>query len=118
MSQAVPLSFTVRAGRLLRLLGWLTLALTLLIGAAIAIPIIAKGDPFPRDAIFAFATAAAVVAIYLVVGAGVKNYRPWAKVVALVISVLSLANVPIGTIIGAVAIFYLLRGWREQPGAA
>ncbi len=118
MDKRAALSSTVRAGRLLRLLGWITLALILPLGTAILIPILAKGDPFPRDVGFGFAGAIAVVAVYLVVGSGVKKYQTWAKVVAVVISLLSLVNVPIGTIIGALTLYYLVRGWRELPNAA
>jgi len=100
------------------LLGWITLAFTLIIGAAIAIPVLAKGDPFPQYAVAALAAAVAVVAIYFVVGAGVKKHRPWAKGLGVILSLLSLANVPVGTVIGAVTLFYLVRGWREQPDVA
>src|SRR6266852_1277269 len=105
MNQPAPLPSTIRAGRMLRLLGWITLALTLSLGAAIVIPIVAKNDPFPQDAAFALAGAVAAVVVYLVVGSGVKKYQPWAKVVAVVISLLSLANVPIGTVIGALTLY-------------
>jgi hypothetical protein len=37
--------------------------------------------------------------------------KPWARVLALVIGILNLANVPIGTIIGAYACWVLL----QQP---
>ncbi len=46
MDKGAALSSTVRAGRLLRLLGWITLALILPLGAAILIPILAKGIHF------------------------------------------------------------------------
>jgi hypothetical protein len=118
MSELAPLSYTVRAGRLLRLLGWITLALAVILGAAIAIPILAKGGPFPQDAPLALAGAVAVVVIYLVVGSGLKKYNQWAKVVGIIVSLLSMANVPIGTIIGALVLYYLIRGWREQPNVA
>lgn len=113
-----PLSSTVKAGRLLRLLGWITLTFTLIIGAAIVIPALAKGEPFSQKAVVALTVAVMVAGAYLVVGAGVKQYQPWARVAGLLTSLLSLANVPVGSIIGAMALFHLVRGWREQPGVA
>ncbi len=118
MKHTVALSSTVKAGRLLRLLGWLTLVLTVVIGAAIAIPALAKGETFPQAALVALAAAVGVAAVYLVVGGGVKRHRPWAKVTAVFIALLSLANVPVGSILGAITLFYLVRGWREQPASA
>jgi hypothetical protein len=118
MNEVASLSSTVRAGRLLRLLGWITLALTLILGAAIATPTFTNGDQFPQNAVFALMGAVAVVVVYLVVGSGVKKYQPWAKVGGIAIALLSLANVPIGTIIGALILYHLVRGWREQPRVA
>ena len=118
MNQPIVMSSTVRAGRLLRLLGWLTLIFVVTVGASIAIPTIVRGDPFPQEAILGLVVAFLVVVAYFVVGDGVKKYRPWAKIAGVVVSLLSLASVPIGTVIGAIILFYLIRGWREQPGVA
>lgn len=39
-----------------------------------------------------------------------------AKLAGVVISLVSLVAVPVGTIIGAAALLYLLSGWKEIPG--
>ena len=47
----------------------------------------------------------------LIAGYGLLTAKPWARVLALVIGILNLVNVPIGTIIGAYACWVLL----QQP---
>ena len=47
----------------------------------------------------------------LIAGYGLLTVRPWARVLALVIGILNLVNIPIGTIIGAYACWVLL----QQP---
>ena len=60
----------------------------------------------------------------LIAGYGLLTARPWARILALVIGILNLVNVPIGTIIGAYACWVLLqqptREYFEQhsPAAA
>src|SRR5689334_22359793 len=113
-----PLPYTVKAGRLVRLMGWITLAILLLVGAAILIPSFQKDYPLPRELIVPGAVAIFVTAMYLVIGAGLKRFRPWARVAAVALSVLSLFNFPLGTIMGAFTLFYLFKGWREVPADA
>ena len=45
----------------------------------------------------------------VVVGWGLWRLRPWARPSAMVLAVLRLVNFPLGTLIGAVSIWYLLR---------
>src|SRR5688572_6257940 len=47
----------------------------------------------------------------MIAGYGLLTVKPWARVLALVIGILNLVNVPIGTIIGAYACWVLL----QQP---
>ena len=108
------LSATIKAGRLIRLLGWINLLFTIIIGAAIVLPYVVKHEPMQLS-LWALLTAAVLVSlVILVVGAGVKQNKTWAKVLGAVLSVLSLANIPIGTVVGAIALFYLARGWGES----
>lgn len=107
------MSSTEKAGRLLRLLGWISLSLTIVIGAAILIPTIDRGDELSSDSQVALVVAAVVTGVYLFVGAALKKHRPWARPVAAIVSLVSLLNVPLGTLIGGIALFYLVRGWRE-----
>lgn len=115
--EAFPDSNTVRAGRLLVLLGWIILVLTPVVAALGALPLLAMGAS-PKLLITTFGGSFALGALYLIVGAGMKRHRPWAKYLALPLCAFSLTNVPIGTVIGAMVLFYLFRGWREQPSVA
>lgn len=89
--------------------------------AVLAIPVIvamaAAGDPDARTAVpivglimvggaaFLFVLAVA----NLVVGWGVWRMAEWARIAALVLAVLRLINFPIGTVIGALMIWYLVQ---------
>ena len=44
----------------------------------------------------------------IVAGYGLLNYKPWARTLAIVLSVLNLLSVPIGTVIGAYGLWVLL----------
>lgn len=41
-------------------------------------------------------------------GWGILNYRPWSRVLVLIVSVLNLMNVPVGTLIGGYSLWVLL----------
>ncbi|MEZ4649810.1 MAG: hypothetical protein R3E97_13690 [Candidatus Eisenbacteria bacterium] len=47
--------------------------------------------------------------VFLVVGAGLWRMRPWARIPALVIAAVSLVKFPIGTVVGGLTLWYLLR---------
>ncbi len=64
-------------------------------------------------AIFGLSIAILVLLIYLVIGVlggiGLLKGREWGRIVSLVHSVLSLFWIPFGTVIGILAIIYLVR---------
>jgi uncharacterized membrane protein (DUF2068 family) len=47
--------------------------------------------------------------IYLAVGYGLWKLQQWARVAAIALAILSLLAVPIGTILGAITLWYLLQ---------
>lgn len=73
--------------------------------------------------LFAAGTAAVIFAVfllalsifYLAIGFGLWNMRPWARRAALVLSIISLLNFPIGTILGLVGIW--LFGFNDDVKA-
>jgi hypothetical protein len=84
--------------------------------AAIAIPVLG----FAGTALAAFFGLFALPS--LITGYGLINYRPWARVVGIVLSAISLINIPIGTIVGAYGLWVLLAKDTERlfniaPGA-
>lgn len=47
-------------------------------------------------------------------GWGLLNYKPWARIVVIVLSVLNLLNFPIGTVIGGYSLWVLLNDETQQ----
>lgn len=76
--------------------------------------------PFPMRAFFMpivgvvgiFLLASAVLG--LLAGWGLMNYRPWARVLALVLGVISLLHVPLGTALGIYTLWVLLPAESER----
>jgi hypothetical protein len=76
--------------------------------AAIAIPIIGI-------------TGMALVTLLLIVslpgviaGWGLLNYKPWARILAIVVAILHLFNIPFGTLLGAYALWVLFNKETER----
>lgn len=117
MQAPVQLSDTVKAGRILQLWGWISLLFVTVIAAFVIPPVYADGGTVPPYAILGFMCLFAVPCIYLFIGHHVKKQRKWAKISGLTVSVIFLINVPIGTVIGAFTIYYLMSGWDEHDAA-
>ena len=108
-----PLSPAVKAGRLIQLLGWFYLVGPLFIGGFF----VAQSEPWPFDRwdLIWLTLVAAFAGVHLVVGAAVKRESARARTPATVLLVLSLLTIPVGTVISAIALFYLSRAGHE-PG--
>lgn len=106
-------SATVKAGRLIRMFGWVNLIFTIGIGAAVGISAVAGSESIPDWDWIVFAPAILVSVVFLLVGAGVKNYKAWAKIVGAALAMVCLLYVPIGTLIGIFVLVYLAKGWKE-----
>jgi len=76
--------------------------------AAIAIPVLG----FAGTALAAFFTLFSLPS--LITGYGLLNYKPWARVVGIVLSAISLINIPIGTVVGAYGLWVLLNQETER----
>jgi hypothetical protein len=76
--------------------------------AAIAIPVLG----------FAGTALAAFLGIFslpsLITGYGLLNFKPWARIVGIILSAISLINIPIGTIVGAYGLWVLLSKETER----
>jgi hypothetical protein len=89
--------------------------LTLLFAGRPSMLMSAFGPASPEAATgYAFAGTTAVVVgvimlvfaiLYATIGTGLWNMRPWARIAALVISIISLLGFPLGTLIGIVGIW-------------
>ena len=76
--------------------------------AAIAIPVLC----FAGTALAAFFGLFALPS--LITGYGLLHYKPWSRIVGIVLSAISLIFVPVGTIIGAYGLWVLLSKNTEQ----
>jgi hypothetical protein len=76
--------------------------------AAIAIPILG----FAGTALAVFLGLFALPS--LITGYGLLYYRPWARIVGIVLSAISLINIPVGTIVGAYGLWVLLNKDTER----
>jgi len=103
---------TVRAGRLLRMLGWITLGIGVLI--VFALP---SDDPLRADLHASSARLLLVFGAYggtcLVVGGALKREAPWARLAGAGVAIVSLPYFPFGTLLGVAVLIYILRGWRD-----
>lgn len=112
-------SATVKAGRLIRMFGWVNLTFTLGVIAAVGIVTLTDSELIPEWNWLVFAPAIVLSLVYLLVGAGIKSYKTWAKITGAALAVFSLLIFPIGTLIGIFVLVYLVRGWKEPtPDAA
>jgi hypothetical protein len=108
-------SATEKAGRLIRMFGWVNLVLTVALIAAVGISIVAESEFVPAWDWIVFVPAIVLSVVYLLVGAGIKGYKTWAKIAGAALAVFSLLIFPIGTLIGIFVLVYLVRGWKEPP---
>ncbi len=85
-------------------------------GAAGIISAASGGDPGARVAIPIVSVVGGLIFVLLLIlsvpciaaGIGLMNYREWGRVLALVLSVLNLLNIPFGTLLGAYGLWVLL----------
>lgn len=117
------ITFTRKAGRFFMLLGWLSLAVTVLVSVATILPM--TGDVAERispEEITILVTITGVLlllsTLYLWVGSALKSHRRWARSAGAVLALVSLAHLPIGTLIALVVLYYLHKGWYEAPPLA
>jgi hypothetical protein len=100
----------------LKVLGWLHVvngALVLLVAAVIGTVLGVAGAASAAAAlgIVGFAIAIVIGAIglpSLICGWGLLNYRPWARTLGIVLSVLNLPSFPMGTVLGGYGLWVLL----------
>jgi hypothetical protein len=104
----------------LKILGWLyaasgavVLLLAVVLGTLFGVAGVvaggAEGGALIGGIGLAFAVFIAALGIpSLICGWGLLNYKPWARVLGIVLSALQLANFPIGTAIGGYGLWVLL----------
>lgn len=76
--------------------------------AAIAIPVLGIAGTALAIFLVTFALPG------LLTGYGILNYKPWARILGIVLSALNLINIPLGTILGAYGLWVLLNSETER----
>ncbi len=76
--------------------------------AAVALPIIGIAG----TALVGFLVAVSLPG--LIAGIGLLKRRPWARILGIVVAVLSLINIPVGTIVGIYGLWVLFSSETEQ----
>ena len=76
--------------------------------AAVALPIIGIAG----TALVVFLVAVSLPG--LVAGIGLLKRRPWARILGIIVAILSLVNIPIGTIVGIYGLWVLFSSETEQ----
>ena len=105
-----------KAGRLLKLIGWLSMIAIVGISSSIIIPIAHSGEAIEDLGyiLLGIVLAASMSVLCLITGNALKRDKKWAKVTGAVIASLILLSFPIGTLIGVFALFYLYMDWNES----
>lgn len=116
----------------IKVLGWLYIVLGILgilSGAIVFIAVFGGGlisgdqEAIRITAIVATIVSSVILVLSLpgvVVGAGLLRFKPWARVLALVLGILNLPGFPVGTILGVYSLWVLLTDDGTQyfePGA-
>ena len=76
--------------------------------AAIAIPVLGIAGTALAIFLVTFALPG------LLTGYGILNYKPWARILGIVLSAINLINIPLGTILGAYGLWVLLNSETER----
>lgn len=104
----------------LKTLGWLyvlsgglAMLLAVVLGTLFGVAGILSGDAESGALIggigLAFAVFIAVLGVpSLICGWGLLTYKPWARVLGIILSVLQIANFPVGTLLGGYGMWVLL----------
>ena len=105
-----------KAGRLLRLYGWLILIASIGMAASILLPSYQSGHISDESAPILYLLILFFILsfITLSVGSAVKKNIKWAKITSLFLSIIMLASPPLGTILALFIYYYLFKGWNEN----
>jgi hypothetical protein len=52
--------------------------------------------------------------LYAVIGYGLLNMQSWSRIAAIILAILALCNFPLGTIIGAIVLYFMFQEETQQ----
>ncbi|NCN64887.1 MAG: hypothetical protein GW779_01860 [Candidatus Altiarchaeum hamiconexum] len=80
-----------------------------LLGVLVGLAMLLMGGAMFAENMGIFAVIAIVIGVAeLVVAYGIWNMKKWARIVGIILAVIGLINIPIGTIISIVILYFLL----------
>jgi membrane protein YdbS with pleckstrin-like domain len=114
---AKKLKLYEKAGRVIRLMAWISGVSVLAIAAATLIPLFAKQPQAGAGPIVVVVIVLALIALFvyfqLALGSAIKRHEEWGRKVGIGYGVLLLFGFPIGTIVGAYCLYCLIKGWDQ-----
>ena len=114
---AKKLKLYEKAGRVIRLMAWISGISVLAIAAAVIIPLVAKPQPAEAGPIAVVVIVLALIVLFvffqLALGTAIKQHKEWGRNVGIAYGVLLLFGFPIGTIVGAYILYCLIKGWDQ-----
>ncbi|MCJ7545233.1 MAG: hypothetical protein MUP30_00170 [Deltaproteobacteria bacterium] len=113
---AKKLKLYEKAGRVIRLMAWISGIFVLAIAAATLIPLFAnrqQAEAGPIVVVIVLALTALFVFFQLALGAAIKRHEAWGRNVGIGYGVILLFGFPIGTIVGAYCLYCLIKGWDQ-----
>jgi membrane protein YdbS with pleckstrin-like domain len=114
---AKKLKLYEKAGRVIRLMAWISGVSVLATAAATLIPLFAKQPQAGAGPIVVVIIVLAVIALFvffqLALGTAIKQHQEWGRNVGIAYGVLLLFGFPIGTIVGAYCLYCLIKGWEQ-----
>lgn len=81
-------------------------------GSEIAVPVIGLIGTFAVTFLLVLAIPG------LIVGVGLLKFRPWARILGIIMSILLIIHFPLGTVVGVYGLWVLLTGETEKLFAA
>ena len=99
-----------------RIAGWLWIAngvLTILMGIC-GLTIANLNIPNPQDSLLVTAGSSVccflpLIIAYFVAGWGLLQHKSWARILAIILAILSLCSFPVGTILGGIVLYFMFQ---------
>ena len=110
-----------RAGTVLRVMAWISIAALVVIVPAALIPAMA-GKPMQPKVLLLFLLLMMIPGLFIwfqfVLANAIQAHKEWGRVVGIIYGALDLLGFPIGTIIGGYILWCLIKGWDEEAALA
>lgn len=106
-----------KAGRLFRLIGWISAVGAVGGVAALLLEMTSDQSKYTTELLPSVVVMGLLAVLLLKVGGAIKQHVGWGRPAGIGIAALQLLAFPVGTLIGAYILWCLIKGW-EQPEAS